>query len=110
MSGKRINFEDKKNQQSNFYKNKKLFKIEDIDINNILVSRKEFYATKLSLRYFIGCNDDDVIKPLCIRLPQIIGLVEYFDSNKTMSFNVSDNKLLKKQSRVNLFMVIIIYT
>ena len=86
----------KKINKSNFYKNKKLFKI----LNNILVSRKEFYATKLSLRYFIGCNDDDVIKPLCIRLPQIIGLVEYFDSNKTMSFNVSDNKLLKKQSRI----------
>ena len=37
MSGKNINFEDKKIDKSNFYRNKKLFKIEDIDINNILV-------------------------------------------------------------------------
>ena len=35
MSGKSINFEDKKISKSNFYKNKKLFKIEDININKI---------------------------------------------------------------------------
>ena len=47
MSGKNINFEDKKIRKNNFYKNKKLFKIEDIDINNILVSKKEPYGTNL---------------------------------------------------------------
>ena len=38
MSGKSINFEDKKVNKRYFCKNKKLFKIEDIDINKILVS------------------------------------------------------------------------
>ena len=28
-----------------------------------------------------------------MKLPQIIGYVKHFDSNKTMSFQVSDNKL-----------------
>ena len=41
MSGKSIKFGDKEIRKSNFYKNKKLFKIEDIDIHNILVSKKE---------------------------------------------------------------------
>ena len=41
MSEKSINLEDKKIKKSNFYKNKKLFNIEDIDINNTLVSKKE---------------------------------------------------------------------
>ena len=41
MSGNSINFEDKIINKSNFYKNKKLFKIDDIDINKILVSKKE---------------------------------------------------------------------
>ena len=40
---------------------------------------------KNSLQYFIGYNDDDVIGPLCIKLPQMIGYVKNFDSNKTMS-------------------------
>ena len=102
MSRKSINFEYKKINKRNFYKNKKLFKIEDIDIDNILVSKKESYGTKNSLKYFIGYNDDDddVIRPLCIRLPQMIGFVKCFDSNKTMSFKVSDNKLLKKYNKI----------
>ena len=86
--------------KSNFYKNKKLFKIDDIDIDKRLVSKKESYGTKNSLKYFIGYNDDDVIRPLCIRLPQMIGYVKCFDSNETMSFKVSDNKLLKKYNKI----------
>ena len=46
MSEKNINFEDKKINKSNFYKNKKLFKMEHIDINKILVSKKESYDIK----------------------------------------------------------------
>ena len=99
MSGKNINFEDKKINKSNFYKNKKLFNIHDLDVNKILVSKIESYGTKNSLKYFIGYNDDDVIRPLCIKLPQMIGYVKNFDSNKTMSFKVGHN-LLKKYNKI----------
>ena len=40
---------------------------------------------KSSLKYFIGYNDNDEIRPLCIMLPQIIGYAKYFDSNKTIN-------------------------
>ena len=73
MNGKSINSEDKKISKSIFYKNKKLFNIHDIDVNKILVSKEELYCTKNSLKYFIGYNDDDVIRPFCIKLPQMIG-------------------------------------
>ena len=70
MSGKSINFDDKKINKTNFYKNKKLFNINDLDVNKILVSKKEYYGTNNSLKYFTGYNDDDdVIRPLCIKLP-----------------------------------------
>ena len=69
MSGKNINFNDKKNQKKHFYKNKKLNRIDDNDVNKILVSKKEPYGIKNSLKYFIGYNDNDIIGPLCIRLP-----------------------------------------
>ena len=72
----------------------------DIDVNKILVSKKESYGTKNSLKYFIEYNDGDAIRPLCILLPQMIGYVKHFDSNKTMSFKVSDNKLLKKYKKI----------
>ena len=69
MSGKKINFNDKKVIKSNFYKNKKINRIEEIDVNNVLVSKKEPYGTKNSFKYFIGYNNNDIIRPLCIRLP-----------------------------------------
>ena len=43
MNGKSINFENKKINKGNFYKNKKLFNIHDLDVNKILVSKKELY-------------------------------------------------------------------
>ena len=33
--------------------------IEDINVNNILVSKKELYGNKNSFKYFIGYNDND---------------------------------------------------
>ena len=39
-SGKNINFDDKKIKRTSFYKNKKINNIEDIYVNNILVSKK----------------------------------------------------------------------
>ena len=84
----------------NFYRNKKLFNIHDLDVSKILVSKKESYGTKNSLKYFIGYNDDDAIRPLCIKLPQMIGYVKNFDSCKTMSFKVNDKKLLKKYDKI----------
>ena len=55
---------------------------------------------KTSLKYFIRYNDDDVIRPLCIKLSQIIGYVKCFDSNKTMSSKVTDKKLLKEYTKI----------
>ena len=80
--------------------NKKLFNLNDIDVNKILVSKKESYGTKNLLKYFIGYNDDDAIRPLCTLLPQMIGYVKHFDSNRTMSFKVSDNQLLKTYKKI----------
>ena len=46
MSEKNINFEDKKIEKSTFFKNKTINDIEDTDVSNILVSKKEPYGTK----------------------------------------------------------------
>ena len=95
ISGKNINFNDKKINESNFYKSKKLFKIDDIDDNKILVSKKKTYDEKNSFRYFIG-YDHDTIKPLCIRLTEMIGYAKYFENNnRKMSFKDVDKRLLK---------------
>ena len=94
MSGKNINFDDKKIKKSIFYKNKTINNIEEIDINNMLVSKKEPYGNKNLVKYFIGYNDNDIIRRLCIRLPQMTGYARKFDENATLSFIVKDKKIL----------------
>ena len=86
MIGENMNFDNEKINKSNFYKSKKLFSIDDIDFGKILVSKKEPYVEESSFRYFIGYKDNDVIRPLCIKLSQMVGYVRHFDSNKKMSF------------------------
>ena len=103
MSEKSVKFGDKKINRKSFYKNKKVFKIEHIDISKILVSKKETYSEK-SLKYFFGYSDDDVIRPLCVRPPKMIKYVKHFENgsttNKIMSFKVTNNKLLKKYNEI----------
>ena len=100
MSGKTINFNTKKIKKSDFYKNKKVFQIDSIDANNILVSKKEAYRTKNSFKCFIGYNDNDVIRPLLAKLSQMIGFARKFNENVTMSFKVNDKQLLKNYNRI----------
>ena len=49
--GNNINFEDKKIKKTDFYKNRKITKIDDIDVNKILVSKSKPYGTKNSFKY-----------------------------------------------------------
>ena len=55
MSTSSINFNDKKIKKSDFYnKNKKIFNIDDIDVNKILVSKKEQYGKHNSFNTLLG--------------------------------------------------------
>ena len=95
MSSKSVNFGDKKIKKSGFYKNVKVIKIDDVDVNKILVSKEESYGTKNSFKYFIGYNNNDLIRPLCIKLSQITGYVRKFESNTTMFFMINNKELSK---------------
>ena len=100
MSGKNMNFNNNEIRKSYFYKNKKIYNKKKIDTNKILVSKKESYCTKSSLKFFIGYNDNNVISPLCIRLLQMIGYVKKFDENVTMSFGVKNKQLPKNYNKI----------
>ena len=98
-NGKSIIFDDEKINKSSFYKNKKIFNIYDIDLNEILVSKNNLMARKSSLTYFIGYNDYNIIRPLCIKLSQMIAYVKCFGISNTMCFKVTENRLLKKYTK-----------
>ena len=100
ISGNNINFDDKKVKKSDFYKNKKVFQIDDIDVNKVLVSKKEPYGTKNKLKYFFGYNDNDVIRPLCLRLPQMTGYAKKINENAIMSFKANNKQLLRNYNKI----------
>ena len=54
MSGKNIILNDKKITKSNFYKNQKLFKIDDINVSKILVSKRKSFSKKTHLNTLLG--------------------------------------------------------
>ena len=55
MNGKNINFDNKNIKKSDFYnKNKKIFNIDDIDVNKILVSKKNNMANIIHLNTLLG--------------------------------------------------------
>ena len=101
MSGKSISFNDKRIKKSDFYKNKKIFNINDIDAKNILVSKKEKYGKFNSFKNFIGYNDNNVIKPLYLELSQMIVYIDKFNKNTIkMSLKVKDKKLCKNYNKI----------
>ena len=102
MNKNNKNFDNKKIKKSNFYnKNIKIFNIDDIDVNNILVSKKEQYGKYNSFKYFIGYNDNDVIRPLYLGLSQMTGYINKFDENKiTVSLMVKDRQPLKNYNKI----------
>ena len=53
-----------------------------------------------SHKYFIRYSDNDVIRPLCVRLPQMTGYARRFDKNATISFRANNKQLLKNYNKI----------
>ena len=83
-----------------FTKTEKAFQIGDIDVNKILVSKKEPYDTKNALKYFIGYNDNNAIRPLCVRLPQMTGYAKKCNENARISFRVNNKQPLRNYNKI----------
>ena len=102
MNGNSINFNNKNIEKSDFYnKNKKIFNIDNIDVNKILVSKKEQYGKYNSFKYFIGYNDNNVIRPLCLSIPKTTGYIDIYKKNKlVMALMVKDKQLLENYKKI----------
>ena len=88
MSRKNVNFDSKKHLKS-----EKVVKIDNIDVNKILVSKEEPHGTKKSLKYLIRYNDNDVVRPLCVKLPQMTGYAKKIEFNLNLiQFNYGDDE------------------
>ena len=83
----------KKSKKVTFTKTKQKIKIDEIDVNKILISKKESYGTNNTLIYFIGYNDNNVIRPLCLKLSKVTSYIRELKENITMALRVNDEQL-----------------
>ena len=59
-------------------------------------NKRTIWHKKKSFKYIIGYNDNSVIRPLIVKLPQMTGHIKCFDSTKTTSFKISNKNLFEK--------------
>ena len=76
MSGKSLKFDEFEVNKKDFHVSKQPIGIYSVDINRIATASKIEPADK-SFKYFIGYADDDIIRSLRIKLPQMNGFIKY---------------------------------
>ena len=96
MSSQKIKFEDKEVDKKKFYPSKEAILLDSVDLSKIVVSSR-WKLNDTTYKYFCRYLNNDVIKPLCVILPQISRYIKYFDNGgKNMSFVTDDKKVYEK--------------
>ena len=92
--------EIKKLKKKRFYSSKQVISLSSVDTNKIIASDK-WKINDTTSKFFNGYLNEDVIKPLCIILPQISGFIKYFEDNaKNMPFMTEDKDIYLKYSEI----------
>ena len=100
MSLRKIKFGNKKVNKKDFYLSKQAISLDFVDLNKIVVSKK-WKIDDTTYKYFCGYLNNDVIKPLCVILPQMNGYIKYFnDGGKNISFVTDDEKVYEKYNEI----------
>ena len=72
MGEKALKFDNIRVNIKEFHKFKKPINLDLVKVNEVVVSDK-FKHSDDGLKYFIGCKEGEIVKPLCIILPQMSG-------------------------------------
>ena len=70
-----------------------------VNVDQIVICYK-FKDSDDGFKYFIGYQEGEIIKPLCIILPQMSGYIKYFETVEKMSFIIKDDSVLEKYSKI----------
>ena len=100
MSLKKIKFGDKKVDKKEFYSSKQAISLDSVDLDKIVVSSK-WKIHETTYKYLCGYLNNDVIKSLCVILPQMHGYIKYFDDGgKNMTFVTDNEKVYNKYNEI----------
>ena len=100
MSEKTLKFDNIRVTKKEFYKSKQPVNLDLINADQIIVSDKFKYSDD-GFKYFSGYKEGEIVKPLCIILPQMTGDIKYFENGgKNMSFLIKDDDVLDEYNEI----------
>ena len=100
MSENTFKFNEVEIKEKEFHASKPPIGIHSVDINQIVIFDKFQHSNKC-VKYFIGYAGNDVIRPLCIVLPQMSGYIKYFENGgKNISFRIEDDSVLIRYNEI----------
>ena len=100
MSEKTLKFDNIRVNKKEFHKSKQPINLDLVNVDQIVISDK-FKHSDDGFKYFIGYKEGEIVKPLCIILPQMTGYIKYFENGgKNMSFVIKDNDVLDKYNEI----------
>ena len=93
MSEKTLKFDNIGLDKEELHKSKPPIGLVSVNVDQIAIS-EIFKHSDDGFKCFIGQKEDEIVKPLCIILPQMSGYIKYFENGgKNMSFMTYDNRL-----------------
>ena len=100
MSEKTLKFNSIRVNKKEFRKSKEPTDLMSIIVDQIVVSDK-FKHNNEGFKYFIGYLEGEIVKPLCIILPQMSGYIKCFENGgKNMSFLIKNDEMWEKYDKI----------
>ena len=79
MTKKTLKFNNIRVNKKKFHMSKEPIDLMSVNVDQIVVSDK-FKHNNEGFKYFIGYQEGEIVKPLCIILPQMSGYIKYFEN------------------------------
>ena len=99
MSEKTLKFDNIRLDKKEFHKSKQPINLDLVNADQI-VAYDKFNHNDDGFKYFTGYKEGEVVKPLCIILPEMSGYIKYFENDgKNISFMVK-NDVLGKYNKI----------
>ena len=96
MSEKTLKFNNIRLNKKKIHTSKEPIGLMSVSVDQIVVSDK-FKHSDEGFKYFTGYQEGEIVKLLCIILPQMSGYIKYFENgSKSMYFLTKDDKVLDK--------------
>ena len=100
MTEKTLKFNNIRVNKKEFHKSKQPIDLMSVNVDQIVVSDK-FKHNNEGFKYFIGYQEGEIVKPLCIILPQMSGHIKYFEyGGMDMSFLIKDDEVWEKYEQI----------